>query len=127
MSDLSRAVRRDKTGLLRAVVTLIRDFMIAQLLGGHSRKDTDALIERANALKAEADSDGDGIPDSVDPTPYGDKNFVQGAAELYTPPATPSLFERMSAINTELAALPESERSDLLAKLYNANQSEPPQ
>lgn len=71
MSHLSRILRGDQTGILRGVVALVRDFILLQLLGGHSPQERGELIDRANALKALVDSDGDGIPDAIDPTPHG--------------------------------------------------------
>lgn len=118
MSTLSHAIRADKSGALKALVTLVRDFIIAQLLGGHSRTDTDALIDRANALKALVDSDGDGIPDQFDATPHGE-TATQTASPAYAERVQESLIDRMRAINTELAAVPNEERAAILAALQN--------
>jgi hypothetical protein len=72
MSILSRAIRNDRSGILRSLVTLFRDFIVVQLTGGYAPSVRDDLIARANDLKALADSDGDGIPDAIDPTPFGE-------------------------------------------------------
>ena len=70
MSDLSRILRGDRTGLMRAVVNLLRDFLLNQLRGGHSPSERDALLSRADELKAIVDSDGDGAPDATDAAPH---------------------------------------------------------
>lgn len=59
MSDLTRAVHKDPTGLLAAVIALLKQFAIMQLSGGHSPDqarqmlaDTHDLHEQAQAMIA---------------------------------------------------------------------------
>jgi len=54
MSDLSRTVHNDHTGLLAALIALFRQFAIMQLNGGHPPSDTAQFIADANALHDDA-------------------------------------------------------------------------